>query len=84
MNSAKYWLVKSIYYHKLTNTLSFGQVTTFIIQDQQGATMEPQEEQKKEIAIIKRALLVEDYEACQRVMSIFLQKLGFQFLHVAD
>ena len=74
MKSAKYWLVKSIYYHKLTNTLSFGQVTTFIIKDQQGATMEPQEEQKKEITIIKRALLVEDYEACQRVMSIFLNK----------
>ncbi|HKO75844.1 MAG TPA: response regulator, partial [Flavobacterium sp.] len=84
MNSAKYWLVKSIYYHKLTNTLSFGQVTTFIIKDQQGATMEPQEEQKKEITIIKRALLVEDYEACQRVMSIFLQKLGYHVDLVDD
>lgn len=84
MKSAKYWLVKSIYYHKLTNTLSFGQVTTFIIKDQQGATMEPQEEQKKEITIIKRALLVEDYEACQRVMSIFLQKLGYHVDLVDD
>ena len=84
MKSAKYWLVKSIYYHKLTNTLSEGQVTTFIIKDQQGATMEPQEEQKKEITIIKRALLVEDYEACQRVMSIFLQKLGYHVDLVDD
>ena len=54
------------------------------IKDQQGATMEQQEEQKQEINIIKRALLVEDYEACQRVMSIFLQKLGYQVDLVDD
>ena len=46
--------------------------------------MEPQEEQKKEITIIKRALLVEDYEACQRVMSIFLHKLGYHVDLVDD
>lgn len=40
--------------------------------------MEQQEEQKQEITIIKRALLVEDYEACQRFMSVYLQDLGFQ------
>jgi CheY-like chemotaxis protein len=44
--------------------------------------MEQQEEQKKES--IKRALLVEDYEACQRFMSIYLQNLGYQVDLVDD
>lgn len=46
--------------------------------------MEQQKEQKKELKIIKWALLVEDYEACQRIMSINLQKLGYQVDLVAD
>lgn len=40
------------------------------------AHMEQQKEQKQKI--IKRALLVEDYEACHRFMSIDLQNLGYQ------
>lgn len=40
--------------------------------------MEQQEEQKQEITIVKQALLVEDYEASQRFMSIYLQNLGYQ------
>ena len=40
--------------------------------------MEQQEEQKQEINIVKHALLVEDYEASQRFMSIYLQNLGYQ------
>lgn len=39
--------------------------------------MEQQEEQK-DITIIKHALLVEDYEASQRFMGIYLQNLGYQ------
>jgi DNA-binding response OmpR family regulator len=46
--------------------------------------MEQQEEQKQEVNIIKRALLVEDYEACQRFMSVFLQNLGYQVDLVDD
>lgn len=44
--------------------------------------MEQQKEQKQKI--IKRALLMEDYEACQRIMSIYLQKLGYQVDLVDD
>jgi CheY-like chemotaxis protein len=40
--------------------------------------MEQQEEQKQEINIVKLALLVEDYEPCQRFMSVYLQDLGYQ------
>lgn len=40
--------------------------------------MEQQEEQKKEVNIIKRALLMEDDEACQKIMTNYLQKLGYQ------
>lgn len=56
----------------------------FHIKSQQGATMEQQEEQKQEISIIKRALLVEDYVPCQRIMSIYLQILGYQVDLVDD
>ncbi len=44
--------------------------------------MEQQEEQKQEI--IKHALLVENDEACRRVMSIYLQKLDYQVDFAVD
>lgn len=40
--------------------------------------MKHQEEQTQEVSIIKRTLLVEDYEACQRIMSHYLYELGYQ------
>jgi DNA-binding response OmpR family regulator len=43
-----------------------------------------QEEQKQEINTIRRALLVEDYDYCQRVMMLFLQKLDYQVDLAAD
>ncbi len=46
--------------------------------------MEQQEEQKQEINIVKRALLVEDYDYCQRIMTLFLQKLGYHAELAAD
>ena len=44
---------------------------------------EQQQGQKQEINILKRAL-VEDYEARQRIMSIYLLKLGYQVNLVDD
>lgn len=46
--------------------------------------MEQQEEKKQEINVIMRALLVEDYDYCQRIMMIFLQKIGQQVDLAAD
>jgi two-component system chemotaxis response regulator CheB len=46
--------------------------------------MDQQEEEKQCIPIIKRAFLVEDNEACQRIMTNFLQKLGYQVDLAAD
>jgi two-component system aerobic respiration control sensor histidine kinase ArcB len=46
--------------------------------------MDQQEEEKQGIPIINRALLVEDYKACQRIMTIFLQQLGYQVDLAAD
>jgi CheY-like chemotaxis protein len=54
------------------------------IKDQQGVTMEQQEEQKQEITITKQALFVEDYEPNQRFMSVYLQRLGYQVDLVDD
>ena len=46
--------------------------------------MEQHEEQKQDNNIVKHALLVEDYAACQRIMSIYLQKLGYRVDLVDD
>lgn len=45
--------------------------------------MEQQEEQKQE-SIIKRALLVEDYVPCQKIMAYYLDQLGYQVDLVDD
>lgn len=42
------------------------------------------QEEKRQINIAKRVLLVEDYEACQRIMSYYLRDLGYQVDLVVD
>lgn len=51
---------------------------SFHYKGQQGSTMEQQEDKKQETNIIKRVLFMEDYEPCQRFMSVYLQDLGYQ------
>ncbi|MFZ0218860.1 MAG: response regulator [Candidatus Aquirickettsiella sp.] len=40
--------------------------------------MENEQQQGTAVTIIKRALLVEDYVPCQKIMSHYLQQLGYQ------
>lgn len=46
--------------------------------------MEQQEDKKQETNIIKRVLFMEDYEACQRFMTCYLEDLGYQVDLVDD
>lgn len=56
----------------------------FLLNDQKGIHMGQQEEQKQAINIIKRVLFMEDYEACQRFMTCYLEDLGYQVDLVDD
>ncbi|MEN9449683.1 MAG: hypothetical protein RJA83_297 [Pseudomonadota bacterium] len=46
--------------------------------------MEQPEELKQEINIVKRALLVEDYMPCQKIMTHYLNKLDYEVDLVDD
>lgn len=56
----------------------------FHYKGQQGAIMEHPEEQKQGINVYKCALLIEDYVPCQKIMTYYLQKLGYEVDLVDD